>query len=102
MATDIKLTNIPCMPIGKMVEDLSEAYCALISAGDQIKMIPSVKSYPLRNMLFRHRKHILRGSSFSITSSSACILTKQAEQHFSAERQDILPKQASALQAIVR
>lgn len=42
MAQDIKLSNIPCMPVGKMVDELSEAYCALINAGDQVKMMPSV------------------------------------------------------------
>ena len=42
MAADIKLTNVPCMPVGRMVEELSEAYCALINAGAQVKMMPSV------------------------------------------------------------
>ena len=42
MAQDIKLTNIPCMPVGKMVDELSEAYCTLINDGNQVKMMPSV------------------------------------------------------------
>lgn len=42
MGTDIKLTNIPYMPVGRMVDELSEAYCALINSGSQIKMMPSV------------------------------------------------------------
>ena len=40
--TDVKLTNISCMTVGKMVGELSRAYCALINAGDKIKMMPSV------------------------------------------------------------
>lgn len=42
MATDIRLTNIPSMPIGKMVKELSEAYCAIINSGEQVKLMPSV------------------------------------------------------------
>lgn len=42
MGSDIKLSNIPCMTVGAMVDELSEAYCALINAGEQMKMMPSV------------------------------------------------------------
>lgn len=42
MKSDIKLTNIPCMTVGKVVEELSQAYCTLINNGDKVKMMPSV------------------------------------------------------------
>lgn len=42
MAVDMKLSNIPCMTITNMVEELSEAYCTLINSGGEVKMMPSV------------------------------------------------------------
>ena len=42
MTQDIKLSNIPCMPVDQMVDELSEAYCAIINDGNQVKMMPSV------------------------------------------------------------
>lgn len=42
MDKDIKLTNIPAMTIDRMVDELSEAYCTLINAGEKVKMMPSV------------------------------------------------------------
>ena len=40
--SDVKLTNIPSMNVGKMVEKLSEAYSAVIKNRFSIKTIPSV------------------------------------------------------------
>lgn len=43
LATEVRLSNVPTMPIGLMVKELSEAYCALIDeGGDALKMMPSV------------------------------------------------------------
>jgi len=43
MVNEIRLSNVPSMPIGKMVEELSEAYSTLISAGgDALRSMPSV------------------------------------------------------------
>ena len=42
MTQGIKLSNIPCMPVDQMVDELSEAYCALINDRNQVKMMPSV------------------------------------------------------------
>jgi hypothetical protein len=42
MAQDLKLSNIPSMTVGRVVEDLSEAYCTLINNGGEIKSMPSV------------------------------------------------------------
>ncbi len=39
---DLKITNIPSMDVGKAVEMLSGAYCAVISKGLPLKTIPSV------------------------------------------------------------
>lgn len=40
--SDVKLTNIPSMNVGKMVEKLSEAYSAVIKNRLPVKTIPSV------------------------------------------------------------
>lgn len=40
--SDIKMTNIPSMNVGKMVEKLSSAYCAIIQHNYPIKTMPSV------------------------------------------------------------
>lgn len=40
--SDIKMTNIPSMNVGKMVEKLSSAYCAIIQNNYPIKTMPSV------------------------------------------------------------
>lgn len=42
MSSDIKLSNIPYMNIGKAVEILADSYCRLISNGGFIKSMPSV------------------------------------------------------------
>lgn len=39
---DIKLGNIPSMALGRMVEKLSNAYCAIINNGLSIRTMPSV------------------------------------------------------------
>ena len=39
---DVKLTNIPEMTIGKMVDKLAKAYSAVINNGMPIKTVPSV------------------------------------------------------------
>ncbi len=40
--SDIKMANIPSMNVGKMVEKLSSAYCAIIQNNYPIKTMPSV------------------------------------------------------------
>ena len=40
--SDIKMTNIPSMNVGKMVEKLSSAYCTIIQNNHPIKTMPSV------------------------------------------------------------
>lgn len=40
--SDVKLTNIPSMTVGKMVNKLSHAYSTVINNGLSIKTIPSV------------------------------------------------------------
>ena len=40
--SELKLTNIPTMAVGKMVEQLSEAYCKLIQNGLHVWTMPSV------------------------------------------------------------
>lgn len=40
--SDIKMTNIPSMNVGKIVEKLSSAYCAIIQNNYPIKTMPSV------------------------------------------------------------
>ena len=39
---DIKMTNIPSMAVGKMVNQLSEAYSTVINNGLPIRTMPSV------------------------------------------------------------
>lgn len=39
---EIKHKNIPTMPVGKMVKQLTEAYICLIKSGQEIKKMPSV------------------------------------------------------------
>lgn len=40
--SDIKMTNIPSMNVGKAVEKLSNVYCAVIQNGRPIRTVPSV------------------------------------------------------------
>ena len=40
--SDIKMTNIPSMNVGKTVEKLSNAYCTIIQNNYPIKTMPSV------------------------------------------------------------
>ena len=40
--SEVKLTNIPSMSVGKMVAKLSNAYCKLIEKGISVWMMPSV------------------------------------------------------------
>ena len=40
--TDVKLTNIPSMNIGKIVEELTNVYSTVINHGHPIKSVPSV------------------------------------------------------------
>ncbi len=40
--SDVKMTNIPSMNVGKMVEKLSDAYCTIIEKDYPIKTMPSV------------------------------------------------------------
>lgn len=40
--SDIKLSNVPTMAVGKAVEKLTTAYCAVINKGLPVKILPSV------------------------------------------------------------
>lgn len=40
--SNVSLTNLPTMPIGKLVTKLSEAYAAILNAGLPVKTMPSV------------------------------------------------------------
>ncbi len=40
--SDMKMTDIPSMNVGRIVETLGEAYCALIRSGQPLKLLPSV------------------------------------------------------------
>ncbi|MBE6727287.1 MAG: AAA family ATPase [Ruminococcaceae bacterium] len=40
--TDIKLSNIPSLNVGKLIDELSGAYCTIINNGMPIKTLPSV------------------------------------------------------------
>ena len=40
--SDVKMTNIPSMNVNRLIDTLSEAYCALINGGQQLKLFPSV------------------------------------------------------------
>lgn len=40
--SDVKLTNIPSMNVNRIVDTLSEAYCALIRGGKPFRLLPSV------------------------------------------------------------
>lgn len=40
--SEIKTVNIPSMPVGKLVRNLSAAYCKLINNGAPVKTMPSV------------------------------------------------------------
>jgi hypothetical protein len=53
--SDIKMTNIPSMNVGKMVEKLSSAYCAIIQNNFPIKTMPSVMLWDLP-ALVNHRQ----------------------------------------------
>lgn len=39
---DMKLTNIPSMNVNRIIDTLSEAYCAIINGGQLLKLLPSV------------------------------------------------------------
>ena len=40
--SDVKLTNIPCLNVGRVVEKLAQAYSAVIKNRLPIKTMPSV------------------------------------------------------------
>lgn len=40
--SDAKMTNIPSMNIGRIIDTLKEAYCAILNAGQPLKLLPSV------------------------------------------------------------
>jgi len=40
--SEIKLTNVPSMNVGKMIRELKDAYCTIIRAGMPLKTLPSV------------------------------------------------------------
>ena len=40
--SDVKLANIPSMNINRIIDTLSESYCAIINAGQMLKLLPSV------------------------------------------------------------
>ena len=40
--SDVKMVNIPAMNVGKIVDTLRDAYCAVIKAGQPLKLLPSV------------------------------------------------------------
>lgn len=40
--SDVKLTNIPSMTVGRLVESLTDAYCTVIGRGLPVKVLPSV------------------------------------------------------------
>ena len=40
--SEAKMTNIPSMNVNRLIDTLSEAYCALINGGQQLKLFPSV------------------------------------------------------------
>ena len=38
---DVKMTNIPSMNVNRIIDTLSEAYCAIINGGQMLKLLPS-------------------------------------------------------------
>lgn len=40
--SDIKMSNIPCLTVGKLTNTLASAYCAVINNGLPVKTVPSV------------------------------------------------------------
>ena len=40
--SDVKLANIPQMNVNRIISTLKDAYCAIIHAGQQLKLLPSV------------------------------------------------------------
>lgn len=40
--SEIKLSNIPSMEVGKLVDTLAKAYCAVIESGSPLRTVPSV------------------------------------------------------------
>ena len=40
--SDIKLSNIPCMPVGQMADKLGRAYSTVINKGLPVRTMPSV------------------------------------------------------------
>ena len=40
--SDVKLANIPSMNVNRLIDTLSDAYCAVINAGQPLKLLPSV------------------------------------------------------------
>ncbi|MBE6958023.1 MAG: ATP-binding protein [Ruminococcaceae bacterium] len=40
--SDAKMVNIPSMNVGRIIETLKDAYCAIINAGQKLQLLPSV------------------------------------------------------------
>ena len=40
--SDIKMSNIPCLTVGKLTNTLASAYCAVINNGLPVKTVPSI------------------------------------------------------------
>lgn len=40
--SDVKMTNIPSMNVNRIIDTLSDAYCAIINGGQPLKLLPSV------------------------------------------------------------
>lgn len=42
MMSDVRMTNIPSMNVNRIIDTLSDAYCAIINAEQMLKLLPSV------------------------------------------------------------
>lgn len=42
MSSDIRISNIPALNVGRAVDILADSYCRVINAGNEIKSLPSV------------------------------------------------------------
>ena len=42
---DVKLTNIPSMNVNRIIDTLSDSYCAIINGGQMLKML-----YPMKKV----------------------------------------------------
>ena len=51
--SDVKMMNIPSMNVNRLIDTLSEAYCALINGGRQLKLFPSVMHFHGQNSQMR-------------------------------------------------